>query len=212
MSATILRHGLCGLALHAPRRRDGAQLLLLHGLGERSPRRLPRWAAAWGGGVWALDFSGHGGSTIAAGGGYDPEVLMADADIALARIGRAAVVGRGLGAYVGLLLAGARPSQVSGVVLADGPGLAGGGPEPASLDLTAIPAGAAAATPDPLALVELARDVRAPDYACAFARQAGGPILVTARERPAWLRSIIERAGAREVALEPALRELEGTT
>ena len=57
---------------------------------------------------------------------------MADADAALARLGRATLLGRGLGAYVALLLAGARPKPVRGAILCDGPGLAGGGSRPGS--------------------------------------------------------------------------------
>ena len=34
----------------------------------------------------ALDFTGHGQSTIPAGGGYNAEILLADADIALAAL------------------------------------------------------------------------------------------------------------------------------
>ena len=52
---------------------------------------------------------------------------MGDADVALAHLGAATVLGRGLGAYVALLIAGARPHLVRGAVLCDGPGLAGGG-------------------------------------------------------------------------------------
>jgi pimeloyl-ACP methyl ester carboxylesterase len=55
---------------------------------------------------------------------------MADADTALRHLGRATLVGRGLGAYVALLLAGARPTGVRGAILRDGLGLAGGGPRP----------------------------------------------------------------------------------
>ena len=47
-----------------------------------------------------------------------------------AHLGPATLHGRGLGAYVALLTAGARPDLVRGAVLDDGPGLAGGGAEP----------------------------------------------------------------------------------
>ena len=40
--------------------------------------------------------------------------------------------GRGLGAFVALMLAGSRPADVVGAVLADGPGLAGGPTFPTS--------------------------------------------------------------------------------
>ncbi|NLA35286.1 MAG: hypothetical protein GX868_06315, partial [Actinobacteria bacterium] len=55
-----LRHARMDLALHQLRGGDGRALLLLHGLGERTPLRVPRWAAAWNGPIWGLDFTGHG--------------------------------------------------------------------------------------------------------------------------------------------------------
>ena len=101
-----LRHNVIDLALHELTAGTGGQpLLLLHGLGEESPSTLPPWTAPWDGPVYGLDFTGHGRSTVPPGGGYTPEVLMGDADAALARLGPATVVGRGLGAYVGLLIA-----------------------------------------------------------------------------------------------------------
>ena len=56
--------------------------------------------------------------------------MLADADAALARLSQATLLGRGLGAYVALLLAGSRPLGVRGALLCDGAGLAGGGAEP----------------------------------------------------------------------------------
>ncbi|MCU0670084.1 MAG: alpha/beta hydrolase, partial [Myxococcota bacterium] len=126
-----LRHGKIALALHGLRTgAPGRALLLLHGRGERSPASVPASVAAWPGPVWALDFTGHGASTLPRGGGYSVEILMADADHALAQLGTATLLGRGLGAFVALLLAGARPKDVRGALLCDGPGLAGGGPRP----------------------------------------------------------------------------------
>jgi pimeloyl-ACP methyl ester carboxylesterase len=57
--------------------------LLLHGLGEASPRSTPDYARDWPGPVHALDFTGHGRSSLPTGGGYTAEMLMADADAAL---------------------------------------------------------------------------------------------------------------------------------
>jgi len=108
MTTTWLQHNLVRLALHQIADGAGRPLLLLHGLGEASPAELPVWARPWGGPVYALDFTGHGQSSVPKGGGYTAEVLMGDADIALAAIGPATVVGRGVGAYVALLIAGAR--------------------------------------------------------------------------------------------------------
>ena len=72
------------------------------------------------------------------GGGYTAELLLADADAALGALtgddpDRAVtVLGRGLGAYIALQLAGSRPALVRGAILADGPGLAGGPTGPTS--------------------------------------------------------------------------------
>ena len=80
MSRTVrLVHNRVSLALHHLRDGDGRPLLVLHGLGERSPATVPAWAAAWDGPVAALDFTGHGESTIPRGGGYTSEILLADA-------------------------------------------------------------------------------------------------------------------------------------
>ena len=100
-------------------------------------RRVPDGAQPWPGPVTALDFTGHGDSTMPAGGGYTPEILMADVDQALAASTRRprrsiTVLGRGLGAYIALLIAGARADQIHGAMLVDGPGLAGGPSGPTS--------------------------------------------------------------------------------
>ena len=211
MSRTVfLRHNRVSLALHELRAQPGPALLLLHGLGERSPERLPAELGAWPGPVFALDFTGHGESTIPAGGGYTAEVLMADADAALAQLGAVTVLGRGLGAYVGLMLAGGRPKAVRGAILCDGPGLDGGTPEPAQPSIT-LPDPSLAASPDPFALAELASDVRPPDYAASFARQASHlsglaqPIAVCARARPEWLIAVLAEPGVIPVDLDNAL-------
>ncbi len=48
------------LALHELRSGEGRPLLLLHGLGERTPDRVPAYVEAWDGPVFGLDFTGHG--------------------------------------------------------------------------------------------------------------------------------------------------------
>lgn len=211
-----LRHGKVSLALHElrdpedPRAPEGGTLLMLHGLGEASPRSLPETHARWRGAVYALDFTGHGGSTVPRGGGYTAEILMGDADTALAAIGNATLCGRGLGAYVALLLAGARPETVRGAILCDGPGLAGGGSQPLTPVLPSV-APDSPGPPDPFALAELARDLRPPDYATAFVRQATQlsgherPIAVCALQRPEWLQAVVAEPGVEEVTLEEAL-------
>ena len=212
MSACI-RHAKADLALHSLRKGEGSNLLLLHGLGERSPESLPKQFAAWPGRIFALDFTGHGESTLPRGGGYSAELLMGDADAAIAELGAATVCGRGLGAYIALLLAGARPKEVCGAILCDGPGLSGGGSQPTSPMILQInPADESAGrTPDPFALAELAHDLRPPDYATSFVHQCTHlsglerPISVSARERPEWLRAVLEEPGVAETSLEEAL-------
>jgi len=194
-----ITHNRVQLALHTLRAGEGRALLLLHGLGERSPRTVPAAVDAWAGPITALDFTGHGDSTMPVGGGYTAEILMADADAALHELGAATVVGRGLGAYIALLVAGARPDLVRGAVLADGPGLSGGPSVPTSQPVYTLDA--VASTPDPYALAELGLDLRPPDYATAFSRLAlqgsdlEQPITVVARFRPAWLEAVAGEPG-----------------
>ena len=202
MTTDFLTHNRICLALHTLRDGDGRALLLLHGLGEQSPPVAPAFADAWTGPVMALDFTGHGASTMPIGGGYTAEILLADADAALTHLGDVTIVGRGLGAYVGLLLAGARAERVHGVVLADGPGLSGGPSVPTSQPVFALES--VDTTPDPYALVELGRDLRPPDYAATFTRMAvqrsslDEPITVAAKFRPQWLRAVVEEPGVAE--------------
>ncbi len=220
MSASItwLRHNKVDLALHRlrdPRREQSRPLLLLHGLGEASPATTPAWVAAWPGSIHALDFTGHGHSTLPRGGGYTSEMMLADADAALAALvddddaAGITVVGRGLGAYIALQLAGGRAASVHGTILCDGPGLAGGPSEPTSQHFFSPPP--PETTPDPHALVELGRDLRPPDYATAFVRLAvtgsalDEPIAVAAAFRPPWLQAVVAEAGVIETTIATAL-------
>ncbi len=204
MSTDYLTHNRIRLALHTLRGGEGHALLLLHGLGEQSPTTAPAFTADWAGPVMALDFTGHGASTMPVGGGYTAEILLADADAALTHLGESTIVGRGLGAYVGLLLAGARAEQVHGIVLADGPGLSGGPSVPTSQPVFALES--VDTTPDPYALVELGRDLRPPDYAATFTRMAvqrsslDEPVTAVARFRPQWLRAVVEEPGVAEAS------------
>jgi pimeloyl-ACP methyl ester carboxylesterase len=206
---TKLRHNRIDLAVHTLREGTGRNLLLLHGLGEHSPTAVPAEAAAWPGPVYALDFTGHGASDVPKGGGYSAEILLGDTDVTLAEIGPATVVGRGLGAYVALLLAGARPSLVRGAVLGDGPGLWGGPSGPTSSSVVVLEP--TASTPDPYALYEMSRDLRPRDYAALFARLAvehsglAEPITVTAFIRPPWLDAVVDEVGVAEGTLASAL-------
>jgi pimeloyl-ACP methyl ester carboxylesterase len=206
----FLQHAKVSLAVHHLREGSGRPLLLLHGLGERSPRVVPSVAEGWPGPVHALDFTGHGASTVPHGGGYTCELLMADADAAIAHLGASTVLGRGLGAYIALLIAGARPADVRGAVLADGPGLIGGATGPVSPHISAM-APADLAAPDPFALDELSRDVRPRDYAATFVRQAthgsglDTPVAVAAVARPAWLQAVADEVGVLEAPVAEAL-------
>src|SRR5205823_3031683 len=115
-------------------------------------------------------------------------------------------------AWIALLIAGAQPKVVRGAILADGPGLAGGGPAPGSpyvIRLAGVNGPGPA--PDQLALAELSRDVRPPDYATSFARLAthlsglATPITVTAISRPPWLAAVADEPGVQEATLPDAL-------
>ncbi len=206
---TILRHNRIDLALWELRPGTGRPLLLLHGLGESASSGMRDEMDGWNGPIHGLDFTGHGASSIATGGGYFCEILMADADIALQHLGSATVVGRGLGGYIALLIAGGRPEQVRGAVILDGPGLHGGGPAPTTLDLTRPPH--TGMTPDPVAMSELAHDVRPPDYARTFAWQASAlagmesAIAIGAVNRPPWLVEVASQPGVVECRLADAL-------
>jgi pimeloyl-ACP methyl ester carboxylesterase len=215
---TMLRHGKVELALHHLRGATvvgGRPLLILHGLGEAAPHTVPTWADIWPGPIAALDFTGHGASTIPRGGGYTAELLLGDADAALAALtdgdpaNTITVVGRGLGAYVALQLAGARAAQVHGAVLVDGPGLAGGPTGPTSQSFFSLPS--STTTPDPYALVELGRDLRPPDYAALFVRLALAgstleePIAVSSVFRPEWLEAVVKEHGVLDIPLAEAL-------
>jgi pimeloyl-ACP methyl ester carboxylesterase len=200
-AVTVVRHNRIDLALHRLADGPGRPLLLLHGLGERTPGRTPAHLR-WTGPVLGLDFTGHGASTVPVGGGYTSEILVGDVDAALEHLGEpVTVLGRGLGAYIGLLSAAARPDLVHGVVLADGPGIAGGGVHPGSPSV--ISPAATGGPPDPFALLELARDVRPPDYArtiAGFAVEGSElevPLWVATVVRPAWLEALVGQPGVR---------------
>jgi len=188
-----LRHARTDLELHELSHRDGPALLLLHALGGSSAgwSELP---ASWPGSVFALDFSGHGRSARVHGGVYMPELLVADADAALAAIGPAALAGAGLGAYVALLLAGGRRDQVGGALLLAGRGL-NGAPQP-DFDRPMLSLFKPDAHPplppdcDPL-LCALEADVRPADYAVRYAHAARRVLLhEDGSARPPWWEAV----------------------
>jgi len=111
----------------------------------------------------------------------------------MAQIGPACLAGAGIGAYVTLLLAGARPDAVPGALLLPGAGLEGGGvaPDPA-FDSLARWADLGPPLPgcDP-AVRRLERDIRPPDYAEAFARGARRLLLAEGDfTQPPWWKAV----------------------
>lgn len=202
-AVTFLRHNRIDLALHHLRDREaggtGRPLLLLHGLGERTPDRVPG-VVEWSGPVYGLDFTGHGRSTVPVGGGYSAEILVGDVDAVLAEIGQVTLLARGLGAYIALLAAAARPDLIRGAVLTDGPGLVGGGVHPGSPTIP-YPSAAPPGPPDPFALAELSRDPRPADYTQTFVRfvlegsDLDLPLWVAAVVRPEWLAAVADEPG-----------------
>jgi pimeloyl-ACP methyl ester carboxylesterase len=207
-----LTHNKVILALHQLKPGEAnstlAPLLVLHGLGEHATKPPAPWDQ-WPAAIWSLEFTGHGQSSIPAGGGYTCEVLMSDVDIALAHLGQCTILGRGVGAYIALLVAGARPELTRGVVLADGPGLTGGGGEPTSA-MWAEPGDQDGSTPDKHALIELSRDLRPPDYATSFLRllmahsEMETPLVVGAKSQPSWLAAVANEPGVVSESLTQA--------
>lgn len=218
-----LQNGRVTLELQLVVAGEGTPLLLLHELGSCAKR----WDVdrlEWPGPVYALDFAGHGRSGRLSGGGYHPESYLADADLGLEQLGdRAAVAGAGIGAYVALLLAGARPDRVPAALLLPGRGLAGGGslpdfersPDRIELWEARIEQAARSFAPgtDP-AVAGCETDVRPVDYACDFARAARQLLFSgaaeTAHPLPEWWRAAreVSRGEKADEGLVPALAQL----
>jgi pimeloyl-ACP methyl ester carboxylesterase len=224
-----LRHGRVELLLHTLKEAGGDQqgapvapLLMLHELGRSSEdwSRREEWRlgwSAWPGSVHALDLAGHGGSGHVIGGAYSPEYFLADADLGLAALGdRAVLVGAGLGAWVALLLAGARAERVAAALLWPGHGLTGGGSLP---DLEAGPQDAAgfeertsraarryAPRTDPR-VCHCESDLRPVDYARSFAERARRLLLAKApgagEALPDWWLTTLAVTGVEEAPSEP---------
>jgi pimeloyl-ACP methyl ester carboxylesterase len=172
-----LTNGRTAIALHPLRDGAGPTLLCLHEVGG-SARDFAD--VAWPGRVFALDFAGHGASEALRGGSYYPETIAGDADAALAHLGRVHLAGAGVGAYVALLLAGARPASVSAALLLPGAGLAGGGSAP---DGTKNGMSEWRGV-EPVRRLE--RDLRPPDYAEAFAQAARRLLFAEIDVQPPW--------------------------
>lgn len=209
-----LRSARCEVALHTLREGDGPTLLCLHALRGRAAD-FAELAPQWPGRVLALDFAGHGASQRPRGAGYTPELLAGDADAALEHAGgEVCVIGAGLGAYVALLVAGARPARVRAAYLLPGAGLEGGGAlprtqlagEPLRSEVAALLEAAAqgeAPGPDPM-LRMLEGDPRPPDYARAFADAAARLLLAEdGALRPPWWETLRESAAALRAPADP---------
>jgi pimeloyl-ACP methyl ester carboxylesterase len=181
-----LFHGRAAVELHTLKTAKGRPLLLLHALGSNSGAwsdTILEWSE---GPILAIDFAGHGESSRLRGGAYYPEHFLADADLALEKIGEScAVLGAGIGAYVALMLAGSRADSVLGALLIDGAGLDGVGSQPDDelvfqdvegfeTFIAEASTGYAVGT-DPL-VARCAGDMRPTDYAMSFA-QAARPLL-----------------------------------
>lgn len=213
------------LALHRVARGEAIApaLLLLHALGASANEWAREWrrdwagrgAAGWPGPVFALDFAGHGRSEWLRGGAYTPERCAADADSALAEIGGAFLLGRGLGAYTALLLAGARSEQAPAALLLPGSGLDGGGEAPGLQHTRGLGDGEAEALLDsakstrrragcdPLTQ-SCARDLRPGPYARDFADRAGAILLAEdGGPRPPWWQAVRNAARVQRCAIAP---------
>jgi pimeloyl-ACP methyl ester carboxylesterase len=205
-----LRNGRVEIVLHEARAGGSGDLplLLLHQVGGSAVDWLER-TPVWDGPVFALDFAGHGDSSHVAGGGYCPEYHLAEADLALAAVGdRAAVAGAGLGAYVALLLAGARPEQVPAALLLPGRGLRGGGDAPGAdaLEMPGLDEWEAQMADDSshyrkgtdAGVARSERDLRPPDYVQDFAQAARRLLFsqeIDSADAPGWWR--IARSSSR---------------
>lgn len=95
------------------------------------------------------------------------------------------------------------------MILADGPGLIGGGVQPGSPSVPFAPR--PDHSPDPYALLELARDVRPPDYTSIFVRfifegsELAEPIVVSAVGRAEWLDAVVAEPGVLQLPMAEAL-------
>jgi pimeloyl-ACP methyl ester carboxylesterase len=189
-----LSHSRGSVALHELASGSGPTLLCLHAVGGSSADFRD---VAWPGRVLALDFVGHGASSRLRGRAYLPEVIALDADTALMHAGTACVFGAGVGAYVALMLAGARPSRIPAALLVPGAGLDGGGELPdfaGEHDSFERWHDFAPELPgcDP-GVRRLERDIRPRDYARDFALGARRLLLVEDGElRPPWWQAVRE--------------------
>ncbi len=195
---------------------EGEPLLLLHALGGRTTDWDEEAIAAWPGPVHGLDFAGHGRSGWSTGG-YYPEFYLADADLALQALGdRATLAGAGVGAYVALLLAGARPNAIRAALLMPGLGLAGGGDAPNYDDRLIksiadyddqVESDALSYAPGTDPIVSTCQhDLRPVDYVSAYAAAAGSIFLSgvvgSEIEEPSWWKAVRTAGSCSEAPAE----------
>ncbi len=203
-----LEHGGVRLALRELRNAPGPVLLAVHALGGSSAD----WGdalAAWPGSAYALDLTGHGESAPLRGDGYYPELLAGDVDVAVAAVGATHLVGRGLGAYLALLVAGSRPAAIRGTLLLPGDGLDGGGDDVRFLDVAArfepfrqAHSQAKNGGPDPVLRI-LGSDIRPADYARTFGARAHALLLAEdGTSRPPWWAVLRDLPAVRSASID----------
>lgn len=215
MTMRRIEHGRVTLALRELGSAPGPVLLAVHALGG-SGADWNEELAAWPGSVYAIDLTGHGESEPLRGAGYSPELLAGDVDIAADAVGATHLVGRGLGSYLALLVAGSRPEAIRGALLLPGRGLDGN-------DIVAFTnvsgrfesfrdahiASGNGGPPPFLRILE--SDVRPADYAHAFGVRANALFLAEdGSPRPSWWTALRDLNGARSAPadMHAALTEL----
>ena len=121
-------------------RATGGRCCCSTGSARRRPTTCRRGSTRGPGPVAALDFTGHGRvDDPASAAATRPRSCSPTPTSPSPSSARRRVFGRGLGAYIALMLAGSRPADVVGAILADGPGLAGGATFPTSQSFFAMP-------------------------------------------------------------------------
>ena len=211
-----LRHGRVSLALHELRSGEGDALLCLHAL-RGSAADWAEAAASWPGPVYALDFAGHGLSEWVAGEATPRSSSRETPTSPWRTSARAGVAGAGLGAYVALLVAGARPEHVPARAAPPRRGSrrprrrarSGARAEPrlGAPARRAPPPGERPAF-DPFT-TRLEREFRPPDYAAAFAARASRLLLLDDGDaRPPWWQAAAQAAAAERIAARSAAEAL----
>ena len=207
----MLRHGKIDLALHHLRPEptvDGVR----HAAAPPRSRRIVadgRCRRASPGGrvpIAALDFTGHGRSSVPHGGGYTAELLLADADAALGALDRRrpGAAGDGRRARPRRLhrtAVGRAAGRASCAVRSSPTGPASPAGRPGRRRRASSRSRPTAPRPTRTRWSNSSRDLRPPDYAASFVRLALGgspldePIAVCAVIRPEWLVAVANEHG-----------------